>query len=245
MMSSLRASSTVAIAPINVVIVEDQSMVRDALVGLLARTGRFKVVGTAGTVSEGAAVIEARRPHVVLADLSLPDGNALDIVRATQRERHGARVLVMTGFRDYFYASEALDAGAAGYVLKHQPTAEVLTAIDTVARGEQYVSPSLAGSLRQDRQAAKPGDPLGRLTPREQEIFRLVVGGGTTDGIAKALGVSFKTIDTHRTNINRKLGLRTTAALLRFAAGHGIDIDAAGAGASSRQAPRTSSTPSE
>jgi len=230
---------------IRVAVVEDQAMVREALVGLLAQTGRFEVVGVAGTVRDALVLIEGCRPRVVLADLSLPDGNAIDVVRAAQRKPHGPRVLVMTGFRDYFYASEALDAGAAGYVLKQQPTAEVLAAIDAVARGERYVSPGVAGLLRRDRQAVEPGDPLGRLTPREQEVFRLVVGGGTTEGIAKALGVSFKTIDTHRTNINRKLGLRTTAALLRFAAGHGIDLESAGAGSPSKPARPTSSARSE
>ncbi len=201
-------------------------MVREALAGLLTRTGRFNVVGTAGDVKEALRMLEACRPAVVIADLSLPDSNAIDIVRALEAKRDGARVLIMTGFSQDFYAAELLEAGAAGYIFKHQPTAELFAAIDMVASGKTYVSPAVAQRLREAGEGAAKGSGLDSLTPRENEILRLVVRGRSSKELSKALGIGLKTVDTHRTNINRKLGVRTTAALIRFAVAHGIDIGA-------------------
>lgn len=199
-------------------------MVAKALARLLGSTDRIRVVGTAGTIKAALALIVARRPDVVLADLSLEDGNAIDLLRALKRGGQGIRVLILTGFRHQFSASEAMAAGAAGYVLKYEPTAKLLDAIETVATGGTYVSAAVAPSLRYSRPDLEGGDLLGRLTAREKEIFLLVVGGGEGKAIARHLGVTIKTVDTHRANIHRKLGARTTEELLRFAAAHGIDI---------------------
>jgi len=218
-------SSTVT----RVAIVEDHAMVRDGLANLLASTGRFQVVGTAATVKGALVLIRTVAPDVLVADLSLEDGNAIELLRALKRDGHGTRALILTGFRDDFSVSEALRAGAAGYVFKHQPTSEILGAIDKVAAGERYLPPALAARLRDDDSGGVEGSFLERLTRREREIFHLVVRGGGTKTIARDLGLSLKTVDTHRTNINRKLGVRTTAALIRFAAAHGVDLEGASA----------------
>jgi DNA-binding NarL/FixJ family response regulator len=198
--------------------------VAEALAKLLNSTGRFQVVGTAATIKAALALIVAGRPDVVVADLSLDDGNAIDLLRAFRRSGQRIRTLILTGFRHEFSVSEAMAAGAAGYVLKHDATVTLLDAIETVAAGGTYISAAVAPPVRYGKSGAEGDDLLGRLTAREKEIFALVVGGGVGKTIARHLGVTIKTVDTHRTNISRKLGARTTEDLLRFAAAHGIDI---------------------
>jgi DNA-binding NarL/FixJ family response regulator len=206
-----------------ILIVDDHPIVRDALASLLAEKPDLQVVGVAASVRETLAMLERCSADLLLADLSLEDGNAIELVRAVRRLRLKTRVLIMTAFRDEFSASEALSAGVGGYVLKEQPTADLLAAIETVARGGTYVSPAISSRLRADTPVETSGG-LNRLSRREREIFRLVVAGRGSKEIASKLFISIKTVDTHRTNINRKLGVRTTASLIRFAAAHGIEI---------------------
>jgi len=209
-----------------ILIVDDHPIVRDALASLLADKPDLQVVGVAASVRETLGLLEQCSADLLLADLSLEDGNAIELVRAVRRLRLKTRVLIMTAFRDEFSASEALAAGVGGYLLKEQPTADLLAAIDTVARGGTYISPVIAARLRPDTPVENAGGAggLNRLSRREREIFRLVVAGRGSKEIASKLFISIKTVDTHRTNINRKLGVRTTASLIRFAAAHGIEI---------------------
>lgn len=206
-----------------ILIVDDHAIVRDALASLLAEKPDLQVVGVASSVRETLALLEHCSADLLLADLSLEDGNAIELVRAVRRLRLKTRVLIMTAFRDEFSASEAMSAGVGGYILKEQPTADLLTAIETVARGATYVSPIIATRMRTET-PSEAGSGLNRLSRREREIFRLVVAGRGSKEIATKLFISIKTVDTHRTNINRKLGVRTTASLIRFAAAHGIEI---------------------
>ena len=161
----------------------------------------------------------------MLADLSLGDGSALDLVRWVRRSRLEARIVVITGFGDAFAAVEALSDGAMGYVLKAQSTADLLVAIRTVASGRSYVAPEVAAKLPR---AGRGGDcrpgaarPGGVVAPRARD-FRHAVDGYATAEIARRLSISPKTVEFHRTNINRKLAVRTTADLVRFAVAHGI-----------------------
>ncbi len=206
-----------------ILIVDDHPIVRDALASLLAEKPDLQVVGVASSVRETLAMLEHCSADLLLADLSLEDGNAIELVRAVRRLRLKTRVLIMTAFRDEFSASEAMSAGVGGYILKEQPTSDLLAAIDTVARGATYVSPIIASRLRPEA-PSETASGLNRLSRREREIFRLVVAGRGSKEIASKLFISIKTVDTHRTNINRKLGVRTTASLIRFAAAHGIEI---------------------
>lgn len=207
-----------------ILIVDDHPIVRDALASLLAEKPDLQVVGVASSVRETLSMLEHGSADLLLADLSLEDGNAIELVRAVRRLRLKTRVLIMTAFRDEFSASEAMSSGVGGYILKEQPTSDLLAAIETVARGGTYVSPVIASRLRPDAATDATGNSLDRLSRREREIFRLVVAGRGSKEIANKLFISIKTVDTHRTNINRKLGVRTTASLIRFAAAHGIEI---------------------
>ncbi|HXU00792.1 MAG TPA: response regulator transcription factor [Polyangia bacterium] len=214
---------------IRVLVVDDHDIVRDALASLLGDVSDFQVVGVASSIRDALPLLDSARPDIVLADLSLGDGSAVELVRALRRGRLKGRVIVITGFSDEFAAAEALAAGATGYVLKSQPTAELLEAIRTVADGRKYVAPTLERrlamrSINSESSASGGAVGLERLSPREVEVFRLVVAGSSSKDVARRLCISVKTVETHRTNMNRKLAVRTTADLVRFAAAHGIAV---------------------
>jgi DNA-binding NarL/FixJ family response regulator len=214
---------------IRLLIVDDHDIVRDALASLLGDVPDLQVVGVASSIRDALPLLDSARPDIVLADLSLGDGSAVELVRALRRGRLKGRVIVITGFSDEFAAAEALTAGATGYVLKSQPTVELLEAIRTVAEGRRYVAPTLERRLALRSIAGDSGSSGGavgleRLSPREVEVFRLVVAGSSSKDVARRLCISVKTVETHRTNMNRKLAVRTTADLVRFAAAHGIAV---------------------
>ena len=222
-----------------VLVVEDHEVVRDALAGLLRDTPDMEVVGVASSIRETLPLLAKTSPDILLADLSLGDGSATELVRALRRARLKARVVIITGFSDQFAAAEALAAGVSGYVLKSQSAEEMLEAIRAVALGRQYLSPlveaRLTGRLvwgddqrlgrpESDNGTASPSQGINRLSRREVEIFRLVVSGCSSKEVARRLCISVKTVETHRTNMNRKLAVRTTADLVRFAVAHGITV---------------------
>ena len=214
----------VSSAVTRILIVDDHPIVRDALASLLGETADLQVVGVTASVRETLPLLERTTPDILLVDLSLEDGSGIELARALRRSRLKTRVIIITGFRDEFAAAEALSAGVHGYILKEQPTADLLVAIETVSRGGRYISPLMASRMRTDASSGSEDRLLARLSRREREIFRLVVAGSGSKEIASRLFISVKTVDTHRTNINRKLGVRTTASLIRFAAAHGIAI---------------------
>ncbi|HSY40032.1 MAG TPA: response regulator transcription factor [Polyangia bacterium] len=202
-------------------IIEDQLIVRDALVTLLRSRSDLQIVGVAASIRAGGPLLEQTAPHLLLLDLSLEDGSGLELARMLYRARSKTRVLVMTAFGDEFAAAEAMKFGVAGYFVKEQPTSDLFAAIETVIRGGTYLSPSLAARLSAETPTDALG-PLASLSRREGEIFRLAVLGSSSRELAGRLFISVKTVDSHLLNIARKLGVRTTAGLVRFAAEHGI-----------------------
>jgi DNA-binding NarL/FixJ family response regulator len=214
---------------IRILVVEDHELIRDALAGLLAEAPEMEVVGVASTLEDGKRLLEQHGPDIVLADLSLGDGSALDLVRWLQRSRLSTRIVVITGFSNTFAAVEALADGAMGYVLKAQSIADLLVAIRTVADGRPYVAPEVAAKLpspsaRERATGIKGSRGLESLSRREREVFQQAVEGYGTAEIARRLCISPKTVEAHRTNMNRKLAVRTTADLVRFAVAHGIVV---------------------
>jgi DNA-binding NarL/FixJ family response regulator len=205
-----------------VLIIEDQLMVRDALVAMLRGSSELQVVGVAASIRDGTPLLERTRPDLLLLDLSLEDGSGLELARTLYRARSKTRVLVMTAFGDQFAAAEALKFGIAGYFMKEQPTSDLFAAIEAVSRGETYLPPALAGRL--SAEASRDEGPLASLSRREREIFRLAVLGSGNRDLARRLFISVKTVDSHLLNIARKLGVRTITGLVRFAAEHGIAI---------------------
>jgi DNA-binding NarL/FixJ family response regulator len=210
-----------------VLIVEDEAFVSDALVELLATAPGFDVIGVAATLRDARRLLVEHAPDVIVADLFLDDGSTVELLREIRERRLGTRVVILTGVRDTFAANEALAAGAFGYVLKLQPARELLAALEKAALGQHYVSPQIAVRLA----AGPPTGPtgsigLGRLSRREVEVLRQIAAGHTSAEIARRLCISTKTIDTHRSNMYRKLSLRNAVDLMRFAAAHGIGLAA-------------------
>jgi DNA-binding NarL/FixJ family response regulator len=209
---------------IRILIVEDQDIVRDAIASLLGDAADIEVVATARSIREAVPLLDRHRPEVVLADLALDDGSGMELVRSLRRSRRKGRVLILTGLRDAFAANDALSGGAAGYVLKSQRPSDLLQAIRTVALGSTYISPEVATMLAARDTDAESGAGLDALSHREHEIFRQIVAGYGSKDISRRLSVSLKTVETHRTSINKKLAVRTTADMIRFAVANGITV---------------------
>ncbi|MHB8381545.1 MAG: response regulator [Candidatus Binataceae bacterium] len=207
--------------PIRVLLADDHRIVREALRLVLER--EFEIVGEA---SSGEAVIqlaERLHPHVIVLDLQMPGLGGLEAAHRLARECPASKVLVLSQYEDEEYVIEALgEAGAAGYLVKTDAAAELISAVRAVHSGRRYLSPTIApivlGRLRHPLSAGEKGGP--RLTRREREVLRLISDGATTKDIAQRLGISPKTAQVHRENLKQKLDLRSTAAIVRYAIKH-------------------------
>jgi two-component system response regulator NreC len=206
---------------IRLIVIDDHVIIRDALASVLGETPGLEVIGTAATLRGGVALVEELSPDVVVTDMSLEDGNATELLRLARRRRLATRIVVLTGLGDALAVAEAIREGAAGYVLKLQPVTELVEAIRAAAAGGRHVSAGLA-----ERATLEALERAGflKLSRREVEIFRLSLKGGTAKEIARSLFVSAKTVETHRGNIKRKLGVRNTAEMVGMAAAYGIAI---------------------
>jgi DNA-binding NarL/FixJ family response regulator len=208
--------------PIAVLLVDDHQMVRAGLATLLAATDDIVVVGQAGDGGEAVAVAAQTRPAVVLMDLSMP---VLDGVEATRRileDQPGTKVVVLTSFSDNDRVSDALAAGAVGYLLKDCDPADLLAAVRSAAAGHVPLDPRVARVLLPGAQAR----PEDTMSPREVEVLRLVAKGFANKQIGRRLGISERTVKAHLGRVFRALGVadRTSAAL--WARDHLTDMSA-------------------
>lgn len=214
-------------------IVEDPGLLRDALVEALRANARFELAGFTDAIASARQMAIDLRADVVLTDLLLAAGSTIDLLRSLRDENPGMRTVVLTSLRDGFAVRDALALGVSGYVLKTQSMCELVEAIESVMAGRRYLPPQLADRLEMlehqvrgtNGSAEAPGGRgLERLSPRELEVLRLVAAGHTTAEIARSLSISIKTIDTHRSNMYRKLALRNSVDLVRFASLRGIGL---------------------
>jgi len=208
---------TVNETPVKLVIMDDHPMVAEGIQSILESYDDIEVQAT---FQSGRAIIdevEALRPDVILMDLNMPDIGGLSATEIILERCPDTRILILTMHDSREYISTALDHGAMGYVLKDVPTDEIKTAIDTVMRGERYLCTGAQGSL-------EPANGRGRdaLTGREQTILLQLAQGKSNKEVAIALDISVRTVETHRKNIKRKLGISSTAGLTRYALEHGV-----------------------
>jgi len=206
-----------------VALVDDHRLFREGLRALLAAQPDMQVVGEAAEATEACALVDSEDPDLVVLDLLLGTSSGLAVARELLRRSPRRRVLMLSMVLDEEHAAEALEIGALGYAGKAQALEEVLDAIRTVAAGRVYLPVSLSRFVVQDYLRLRRGDdrvdsPLGRLTRREREVFDLIVGGGTTASIAGQLGISHRTVETHRSRLLHKLRGRSAADLVRLAA---------------------------
>ena len=195
-------------------------MMRGGLIQLINQQVDLISCGEAGTVAEAQAAVAKLKPDLVILDLRLKGGDGLELIRSLTSQFAGLRILVLSQYEASHYVERALRAGALGYVVKEQAAEEVLTAMRSVLAGEVYLTRALAARLLHTFVGAVPGAPragVGLLTDRELHVLHLLGAGMSTRAIAAELKLSFKTIETHRENIKRKLGLRSAAELIHYA----------------------------
>jgi DNA-binding NarL/FixJ family response regulator len=210
---------------IRVFVCDDHQLFLDALAALIGMAPGLRLVGCAREGCEAIAGVDAHKPDVVLMDLSLPGMSGIAAARAILKRHPTCAVVLLTAFVGQDFAARALAAGARGYVLKSQSWNTVVEAVRTVAAGGTYVAPGSgidALALKNRHPRGILTDPLGSLTDREREIFDLLVLGHRGPRIAEELGISIKTVESHRSSINRKLHVRSSADLVRFAAIRGL-----------------------
>jgi DNA-binding NarL/FixJ family response regulator len=197
---------------IRVVIADDHAVVRGGLEQLLSTADDIELVGTAGNGEEAIATVEREHPDVVLMDLSMPVVDGVEATRRIMTADPDVRIVVLTSFGDDRHISDALHAGAVGYVLKHAGPDELLDAIRAAARGDAPLDPKAARVLLESRRMGPAGRPL---SAREEEVLRLVAAGLANKQIARKLSISERTVKAHLTNVFAQLGVtdRTQAAL--------------------------------
>lgn len=209
---------------INVLLVEDHDLVRAGIRSLLASMQNMRVVSEAGDAEGALEMIEQYRPHVVLMDIALPGMNGLAAAARITEQFPEVRVIILSMHVNDLYVSQALQAGALGYILKNASFAELEEAVRTVARGEAYLSPPVSKHLAMDYIRRARGEPssLEQLTPRQREVLKLIAEGRTTQQMADMLNVSVKTVESHRAQLMERLDIYDIAGLVRYAIHMGL-----------------------
>jgi DNA-binding NarL/FixJ family response regulator len=202
---------------IRVFIADDHAIVRDGVRRLLDAASDIQVTGEAATGDETLARLAAARADVVLLDISMPGRGFLDLLRVLREGHPRTRVVVFSGHAEDEYAVRALRAGASGYVAKERSPQDLLAAIRKAHAGGRYVSPTLAERLAAGLADDAPADPHEALSDREYQVLQLLGAGLSVKEIGARLGISAKTASTYRQRILDKLGLKTTADLIRYA----------------------------
>jgi DNA-binding NarL/FixJ family response regulator len=205
------------------VIVEDQTAIREMLVEILRLDPNYQLVGEAGDGQAAVQLVLETQPDLIVLDAKLPGLNGVDILRRVAKKLPNTRVLVFSGHENPVLVRDMLEAGAHGFVEKTAGLFEFKKGLETVANGGTYFGPAVAALLR--NVVANPtavNNAPDFLTDREREILQLVAESHSTREIALKLGISVKTVDNHRTNLMRKLNLHDVASLTRYALEVGI-----------------------
>lgn len=211
-------------APVSVIIAEDHPLFRKGLGDTIRDEGTLRLAGEASNGEEALRLIEQERPDVALLDIDMPRMSGLQVARAVQEKNLFVATIILTIYREEDMFNEAMDAGVRGYVLKETAVIDLLDAIKRVTMGEYYFSPSLSSYLVSRSKRAR--ELLGRkptlhsLTASERRILMLIAQSKTSKDIANALNISYRTVETHRTNIATKLNLHGSNSLLKFALEH-------------------------
>ena len=203
--------------PIRVLIVDDHPMVAEGIQSILETYDDILVVGTLGNGQDAVDRAADLAPDVILMDLNMPKLSGLSATEMLLERAPDTRILILSMHDSPEYISTALSHGAMGYILKDVPTDEIKQAIDTVMLGERYLCTGAKGSLE-----PKDGETREALTGREQTILLQLARGKSNREVALALDISVRTVETHRKNIKRKLGISSTAGLTRYALEHGV-----------------------
>ena len=207
---------------VRVLIADDHGIVRSGLRMLLERQEDIEVVAEASDGAEARDLAIRERPDLAILDVKMPKLTGLQATREIREQAPGVAVLILSMYDDERYLFEALKAGASGYVLKAQADQDLLDAVRAVERGEPFLTPAAQQALIKDVLGGGAAGHGTELTPREEEVVKLVAEAHTNKEIAEVLHLSEKTVENHRSNAMRKLGMRDRVELVRYAIRQGL-----------------------
>ena len=207
-----------------IVLADDHRVVLDGLRAVFAAHADFEIVGEAVDAPGALERAQSQRPEVLVLDLMMPGANGMELLRELAQRAPAVRVVILSMHANEGYVAEALRAGATGYVLKTSPTEDLLRAVRLAAEGKRYISGVSEAELERylAQLESAPPDPIETLTEREREVLVAVAEGKKNREIAKQLGIGARTVESHRENMMRKLGLRSTAEAVLFAVRRGL-----------------------
>lgn len=215
-----------------ILLVDDHPLFREGLKALIARNSKFEVVGEAGNAADGLQMALTIKPDLIIIDISLPDKSGIDLTRSIRSALSETKIIIVSMHSKINYITEAFQAGALGYVIKESATDKLLQGLEAVSKGDYFLDSSLSQKVVSRliefpaKEAKITDERYGALTPREQQVMRLLAEGLSTKEIAANLFISPKTVENHRASIMDKLDLHNTIDLVRYAAKLGlIDID--------------------
>ncbi len=204
-----------------ILLADDHTIVRQGLKLIISSHADLQVIGEAANGREVLELAEKLKPDVILMDVAMPELNGIEATRRLREVSPRTKVLVLSMHKEAVYVREILKAGARGYILKDAIDTELISAIQSVARGDGYISPAISGTLLSDyRQNIT--NPLDLLSSREREVLQLIAEGKTNKEVATRLNLSVYTVDSHRGKIMEKLNLHSTGELVRFAMKQGL-----------------------
>ena len=208
--------------PVSILLVDDHPIVRQGLTTLLNSEPDLEIVGEAEDGPAALRLLEELQPQVMILDLMLPGLSGLEVARRASRRAPNTRIVILSMHAHEAYVAEALAAGATAYVTKGAAGAELVQAVRAAAEGRRYLSPSISESALAAYPAKGAADPLESLTTREREVMELTAEGLSGQEVSVKLHISPRTVETHRANLMRKLGVRNQRELVRYALERGV-----------------------
>ncbi len=216
-------------APIRVLLADDHTLMREGVRRILSADGGIEVVAEVGDGQAAVAETLAQKPDVAVLDITMPGGGGLEAARQIRAKAPEVRILILSMHLQPEYLMESVRAGAHGYLVKDAAASELVLAVRAVCGGDSYysaaVSAQMSDLLRRKLEGEEVTNALERLSPREREVLRHISEGASNKEIASALGISVRTVETHRDSLMKKLGIHSVAGLTRFALRCGLVSD--------------------
>jgi DNA-binding NarL/FixJ family response regulator len=210
--------------PLRIILADDHTLVRAGLRSLMEQLEEVTVVAEANNGHEVLALVAAHHPDVVLMDITMPGMNGFEAALRLKKDHPRIKIIILSMHTSEEYVLQALRAGVSGYLVKDSAPLELGLALQSVARGETYLSPPISRQVVDNymQRVGQADEPLAHLTGRQREILQLIAEGSSTKDIARKLNVSVKTVETHRAQLMERLDIHDVAGLVRFAVRHGL-----------------------